>query len=482
MSAAGGCLLWFRHDLRLADNKALLAAVERGGPVIPVLIWSPEEEGRWAPGAASRWWLHQSLARLDASLRQHGSRLIVRRGPTLESIRDLLNDSGATAVYWNRRYEPALMSRDTALKTALRHDGLIAESFNSGLLFEPWTVRTQKGQPYRVFTSFWKACQGHPEPALPEGAPAHIRAPRHWPATLNLTDLGLEPTRDWAGGLRAELVPGRGGATERLNRFLNEALSDYPTGRHHPDRQGTSRLSPHLHFGEISVRQIWWALRGHHRGGAMGQCDQALSVYSSELGWREFAHHLLFHHQHTTDQPLRPEFAAFPWRPDRMKLRAWQSGRTGYPVVDAGMRELWHTGWMHNRVRMVVGSFLVKDLLVPWREGAAWFWDTLVDADLANNTLGWQWTAGCGADAAPFFRIFNPVAQGERFDPKGDYVGHWIPELSKLSADWIHKPWLAPPRVLADAGIELGSTYPQPIVDHREARTRALEAFRATQR
>jgi deoxyribodipyrimidine photo-lyase len=480
MSDAGGSLLWFRQDLRLADNPALLAAVRRGGPVIPVFIWSPEDEGRWQPGAASRWWLHQSLAQLDVSLRQRGSRLIIRRGPTLEAFRELLDQSGATAVYWNRRYEPALISRDTSVKTALRHDGLITESSNGALLFEPWTVQTQKGQPYQVFSSFWKACLGQPEPAPPEDAPSHIDTPRHWPATLKLTDLGLEPTIDWAGGLRASWCPGEAGAFAQLKRFLEEALSAYPTGRDRPDRLGTSRLSPHLHFGEVSARQIWFAVREQRAARGTHRCARAIHSYSRELGWREFAHHLLFHFQHAPEQPLRKEFASFPWKPDPENLRAWQRGQTGYPIVDAGMRELWHTGWMHNRVRMVVASFLVKDLLIPWQEGAAWFWDTLVDADLANNTLGWQWTAGCGADAAPYFRIFNPVTQGEKFDPEGDYVRHWVPELSKLPNEWVHRPWEAPPGILADVGIRLGSTYPQPIVHHREARSRSLEAFQRT--
>jgi deoxyribodipyrimidine photo-lyase len=482
MSDADGSVLWFRQDLRLADNPALLAAVRHGGPVIPVFIWSPEEEGRWQPGAASRWWLQQSLAQLDASLRQRSSRLIIRRGPTLEAIREVLHQSGATAVYWNRRYEPTVIDRDSKVKAALRQDGLIAESFEGGLLFEPWTVRSQKAEPYQVFSAFWKACLGRPEPTPPEDPPSDIAIPRHWPATLKLTELDLEPTINWTDGLAACWCPGEAGASKQLDRFLEEALSEYPTGRDRPDRLGTSRLSPHLHFGEVSARQIWLEVRGQRLGRGTRPCARAIHSYSRELGWREFAHHLLFHFPHTPEQPLRKEFAAFPWKPDRESLRAWQRGRTGYPIVDAGMRELWHTGWMHNRVRMVVASFLVKDLLIPWQEGAAWFWDTLVDADLGNNTLGWQWTAGCGADAAPYFRVFNPVSQGEKFDPNGSYVRHWIPELSNLRSEWVHKPWEAPPGVLADAGIELGSTYPQPIVDHREARSRALEALQRTKK
>jgi deoxyribodipyrimidine photo-lyase len=459
-------------DLRLEDNAALLATVRPGGPVIPVFIWSPEEEGRWQPGAASRWWLHQSLTQLGASLRERGSRLIIRRGPTLATIRELLKETGATAVYWNRRYEPAVIDRDRRVKAALHHDGRLTESFNSSLLFEPWTVRTQQGQPYQVFSAFWKACLAHREPEATEPAPLEINRPRRWPATVPLRELDLEPAIDWADGLRLGWRPGEAGAIEELDRFLDEGLSEYSTGRDHPDRVGTSRLSPHLHFGEIGPRQVWSAVRGGRHGRSeAGQC------YLRELGWREFAHHLLFHFPHTPEQPLRKDFAAFPWEPDRENLHAWQRGRTGYSIVDAGMRELWHTGWMHNRVRMIVASFLVKDLLIPWQEGAGWFWDTLVDADLANNTLGWQWTAGCGAGAAPYFRIFNPVSQGETFDPDGAYVRQWIPELQELPNNWIHKPWETPAHVLTDAGIELGSTYPRPIVDHRLACARALEAL-----
>ncbi len=435
-------LLWFRHDLRVTDNPALLAALGKGGPVIPIYIWSPAEEGQWQPGAASRWWLHQSLSQLDASLRERGSRLIVRRGPTLETLRELLVESGAVAVYWNRRYEPAVIDRDRRVKAALHQDGRSAESFNSSLLFEPWTVETQQGQPYQVFSPYWKACLARPDPGTSERAPDDIRRPHRWPETLALRELGLEPTIDWAGGLRSSWRPGEDGATEELKRFLDEGLSEYTTGRDRPDRLGTSRLSPHLHFGEIGPRQVWSAVRGGRHGPS-----EAGLCYLRELGWREFAHHLLFNFPHTPEQPLRNGFAAFPWTPDRANLLAWQRGRTGYPIVDAGMRELWHTGWMHNRVRMLAASFLVKDLLIPWQQGAAWFWDTLVDADLANNTLGWQWTAGCGADAAPYFRIFNPVSQGEKFDPSGEYVRRWVPELGKV-AERVDSPTLGSARQL----------------------------------
>ncbi len=466
-------LLWFRLDLRLTDNPALEAAIRQGGPVIPVFIWSPEEEGPWEPGAASRWWLHHSLTQLEESLRELGSRLVVRRGPTIETIRELIEESGATSVLWNRRYEPACIDRDRRVLAALHHDGRFAESFNGSLLFEPPNVLTRQGAPYQVFSPFWKACLAQPGPPSPKPVPENINSPRCWPTTLRLRELDLEPTKNWADGFCSRWRPGEAGAWEAFHRFLDEVLSQYATERDRPDRVGTSRISPHLHFGEINIRQIWSTVRARLGDDALGggQC------YLRELGWREFAHHLLFHFSHTTRQPLRQDFAAFPWAHAPENLRAWQRGLTGYPIVDAGMRELWHTGWVHNRVRMIVASFLVKDLLIDWQEGAAWFWDTLVDADLANNTLGWQWTAGCGADAAPYFRIFNPVRQGETFDPNGDYVRRWVPELGQVSSEWIHRPWEAPPSLLANAGVELGTTYPRPIVDHREARARAMEAL-----
>ena len=459
-------LVWFRSDLRLSDNPAVTAAAERGAPVIPVFLWSPEEEGQWTPGAASRWWLHQSLQSLDARLRQRGSQLIVRRGPTLNVLRELTARSRADAVFWNRRYEPALISRDATIQDALRASGIAVYTFNGALLFEPGKLRNAAGNPYQVFTAFWRACLKSGEPTAPLAVPSQIPAPKRWPASLPISALNLEPEIDWTGGLRSAWTAGEQGAQRALRRILKDGLRDYATKRDRPGVSGTSRLSPHLHFGEIGPRQIWDAMRSGVAG-----------PYLRQLGWREFAHHLLVHFPQTPDQALRPEYSHFPWRDDAKMLRAWQQGRTGYPIVDAGMRELWTTGWMHNRVRMIVASFLVKDLLIPWQRGAEWFWDTLVDADLANNTLGWQWTAGCGADAAPFFRVFNPVGQGERFDPNGDYVRRWIPELAKLPARWIHRPSQAPAAIVREAGIVLGKTYPKPIVDHAVARDRALRAF-----
>ena len=473
MSSAAS-LVWFRLDLRLEDNPALLAALARGGPVVPVYIWAPEEEGRWAPGGASRWWLHHSLESLRASLRERGAQLIIRRGPSLQALRELLAETGADAVYWNRRYEPAVIARDKEIKVALRDEGGQAESFNAALLHEPWTVTNRGGKPYGVFAPFWRAYGALPPPPPPEPLPAAVPAPGHWPDSLPLTDLELEPKIDWAAGMRETWRPGEPGSLSRLDRFVTEALTGYAGGRDRPGQRATSTLSPHLHWGELGPRQVWHAVSGRMRG-------EDAEAYLRELGWRDFAYHLLYHHPHFPEQPLDPKFAAFPFRDDPRELRAWQRGRTGYPIVDAGMRQLWRLGWMHNRVRMVTASFLVKDLLMPWQRGEEWFWDTLVDADLASNTTNWQWVAGSGADPAPFFRIFNPVTQGEKFDPEGEYIRSWVPELARLPDRYIQKPWEAPPDVLSAAGVVLGQTYPHTIVEHATARKRALDAFATIQ-
>jgi deoxyribodipyrimidine photo-lyase len=433
--AAGTSLVWFRQDLRLADNAALAAAIERGGPIVPVYIWAPEEEGAWPPGAASKWWLAQSLRALGEELERRGSRLLVVRGPSAETLARLAVETGANAVFWNRRYEPAAIARDRSVKASLRDRGLTAENFNANLLFEPWTVANRAGKPFRVFTPFWRTVIARPIPPLAPDVPRRLRAPENWPPSLAPAELPLAPAIDWARGLRETWQPGETGAMRQLQRFAGEA-AEYENNRDIPGRAGTSRLSPHLHFGEIGPRQIW-----------RSACES--QPFLRQLIWREFAYHLLFHFPESADTALRPEFAEFPWRPAPKLFRVWSRGRTGYPLVDAGMRELWHTGWMHNRVRMVTASFLVKHLLIGWREGAAWFWDTLVDADLANNTLGWQWVAGCGADAAPYFRIFNPALQAAKFDPDGAYVRRWAPDSSSVA----------------------------PIVDHNEARRRALAAL-----
>ncbi|HXK05327.1 MAG TPA: deoxyribodipyrimidine photo-lyase [Verrucomicrobiae bacterium] len=436
--SAKPALVWFRLDLRLADNDALHKALSSHPAVIPVFVWAPEEEAPWAPGAASRWWLHYSLIALEEKLAKRGSTLILRRGPTEEAIRSLAAETGAEAIYWNRRYEPAVIARDAEIKRRLNESGLAAESLPGNLLWEPWNLRNSSGKPFQVFTAFWRACQAMPAPPSPGPAPDKLAPPARWPSTLQVSDLDLLPEIDWAAGLRETWQPGEKAAAAQLNAFLEAKVAAYPADRDRPDHRGTSRLSPHLHFGEISARQVWHYAR---------RKSDASEPFLRQIAWREFAHHLLFHFPHTPKEPLRPEFRAFPWQFNAANLKAWTRGKTGYPLVDAGMRELWRTGWMHNRVRMVAASFLVKHLLIPWQEGAAWFWDTLVDADLANNTMGWQWVAGCGADAAPYFRIFNPALQAGKFDPQGEYIRRWAPESQP------------------------------PIVGHTAARARALAAL-----
>ena len=442
-------VLWLRRDLRLTDNPALTLALADAKHLIPLYIHAPEEEAPWQPGAASRWWLHHSLAALDAQLRRHGSRLIIAHGPSLKTLQQLLSATGATHLYWNRLYEPALIARDQQIKRTLREAGIQCTSTNAALLVEPWTVQTNSGTPFRVFTPYWRAAQRQlVTMPTPTAAPSQLPPV---PATLDslpLESLKLLPKIDWAGGLAATWSPGEAGALAQLDQFIHSAARDYAQQRDFPAKAGTSRLSPFLHFGEIGPRQILHAL---------DQAGIAAEAYERELGWREFNHQLLYHFPQTTDAPLNPRFAQFPWREcaaDDPQLQAWQQGRTGFALVDAGMRELWHSGWMHNRVRMLVASFLTKHLRLPWTVGARWFWDTLVDADLANNSQGWQWTAGCGADAAPYFRIFNPVRQIERFDPQWQYIHHWCPE------------W------------RTDGTPPPPIVDLAAAREEALAAYR----
>ena len=477
-------LVWFRQDLRLWDNPAFLAAVARGGPIIPVFILDDGGEGKWAAGGAARWWLHHSLAALDASLRQRGSRLVLACGDSASILRTLARATGAQAVRWNRRYEPAIIARDAQIGRELAAAGLSVESFNGALLREPDEIRNRQDRPFKVFTAYWRHCLALPVPPPAKGAPKILAGPAQWPDSLPLEELRLLPRTGWAAEFGKHWQPGEAGAGRRLHRFVRGALKDYAAMRNRPDRDGTSGLSPHLHWGEIGPRQVWAAVRAVGKSAGVFPPHHSAGVFLSEIGWREFAYHVLFHFPSSPELPMRPEFERFPWAadPQGSARRAWERGQTGYPIVDAGMRQLWHTGGMHNRVRMIVASFLVKHLRLPWTAGARWFWDTLVDADLASNTLGWQWSAGCGVDAAPYFRIFAPVLQGKKFDPAGEYVRRWVPELASLPAPWIHEPWNAPADLLHAAGVQLGTRYPRPVVEHKAARNEALAAFRQLRR
>mgnify|MGYP001162201634 FL=1 len=459
MSTGFTTIVWFRFDLRISDNAALYAA-SQNGPVIPLFIWSPSEED-FAPGAASKWWLHSSLTKLEKSLDRIGGKLILKTGTALEVLKSVLQQTGAQAVFWNRRYEPIICKRDKLISTELNKAGTEVKTFKANLLSEPDEIENKTGRPFKVFTPFWKECLKRLNPPAPLETPKQISRPTGSIKTQRLSELNLEPVPDWAEGMRNNWNPGETGAFQNLKLFIRNASRDYSEARNFPDRSGTSRLSPHLRFGEISPKQIWHSIKDS------GEPKWKESHFLSELGWREFGYHLLHHFPHTVEEALRPAFNRFPWADNPKHLRAWQLGQTGYPFVDAGMRELWTTGWMHNRVRMVVASFLVKHLLIHWRHGADWFWDTLVDADLASNTQGWQWTAGCGADAAPYFRIFNPTTQAKKFDPNGDYIRRWVPELRHLSAPEIFEP---------NTSVE-EHLYPKPIVNHSQARTRALKAF-----
>jgi deoxyribodipyrimidine photo-lyase len=462
-------IVWFRNDLRLADNPALIAGLGSGRAVVPLYVLDEETEGVRPPGAASRWWLHHSLNALDASLRALGSRLIVRRGPTERVVAEFVAETDAQAVYWNRVYDQGSRERDARLKQAFVARGMSAESLKANLLFEPWEVKTLGGEPFKVFTPFWRACRGLASPERPLPAPRNLPAPDVWPASDPIASLRLLPgAPDWSGGLGATWAPGEAAAAHRLETFLDGALASYREARELPAVEGTSRLSPHLAFGEISPRQVW-------RAASARGFSAATDKFLAELGWREFAYSLLFHFGDLAQRNFRPEFDAFPWSDEDDAVEAWRRGRTGYPIVDAGLRQLWATGWMHNRVRMIAASFLTKDLMIDWRVGERWFWDTLVDADPASNAAGWQWVTGSGADAAPYFRVFNPVLQGEKFDPTGDYVRRWVPELASLPSEIIHRPWTASRKLPTEI-------YPERIVDHAAARGRALDAFRNLKR
>ena len=474
-------VVWFRHDLRLADHPALTAACARGR-VVPLFVWSPEREEPWAPGGAHRWWLHGHLPSLDADLREKGSRLVLRAGDPLEQIRAVLRETGADAVYWNRRYAPNLTALSNPVADALAADGIEVKRFASALLHDPSAIRTGSGTPYRVFTPYWRKVRAtlQVDEPLPVPRMGTSKAPASWPDSASLDSLSLSDVQQdgvsWAGQMAERWERSEKGAHDRLDRFLDQSLLDYPEARDVPDRRDTSELSPYLHHGAVTPRQIWYRTGAWVQNGAM---REAADKFLSEVGWREFSYHVLIHHPETPTEPLKEKYAHLHWRADDDAFERWKRGQTGYPLVDAGMRQLWALGWMHNRLRLVTASFLTKDLLLPWQRGARYFWDTLVGGDLANNTMGWQWAAGSGADAQPFFRIFNPVGQSKKHDPSGAFIRAWVPEIAALPDRCVHAPWTAPPEVLGEAGVELGRTYPRPIVDHAEARDRALAALRA---
>lgn len=466
-------IVWMREDLRLEDNLALHYAAQLG-QIIPVFIY-PQEQDKSNLGGASKWWLHHSLVSLKSSFEKRAIKLIFRRGYAAQILLELASDIDADSVVWNRVYSPAGIAAGKDVIAALQKHNIEHHSFNSQLLTEPGKIFNKQGTPFKVFTPFWKSCLKQLSPEACVEVPSMISVDDS-PVSDDLDDWHLLPSKpDWSAGLKDSWCPGEAGAHERLNTFLQERINAYNGGRDFPAQENTSLLSPHLTFGEIGPRQIWHAV---HEGMAAGWITtEHGNKFLSEIGWREFARYLLVHFPELISEPFNKRFRAFPWQDNADLIKAWQLGQTGYPIVDAGMRELWHTGFMHNRVRMVVASFLTKHCVSHWHHGMAWFWDTLVDADIGNNTASWQWAAGCGADAAPYFRIFNPILQGEKFDKEGVYIKKWLPELANLPKRFINKPWEADPLTLQEAGLELGKDYPFPIVDHKEARERALSSY-----
>ena len=468
-TAMSVAIVWFRSDLRLDDNPALQSALDAGHTVVPLYIHAPQEEEPWQPGAASRAWLHRSLAALDAQLRGRGSALVLRQGSSEAVLDEVVARTGAEAVYWNRRYEPAVAARDGQIKQALRQRGVAVESHNGSLLFEPWELATQQGGPYKVFTPYWRQALSRLQLPVSWQAPAVIKTVEC--ESLTLDALALTPAVAWDSRFWEHWQPGEEGAQTALETFIEGALEGYVQQRDLPDRVGTSLLSPHLHFGEIAPWRVASALLAQRNA----RTDAHIDGFIRQLGWRDFSTYLMHHFPRSVEENLNPRFKRFAWaNPSTQDMQAWQHGRTGVPIVDAGMRQLWATGFMHNRVRMIVASYLCKHMRVHWRHGARWFWDTLVDADLANNTLGWQWVAGTGADAAPYFRIFNPVTQAQKFDPQARYITRWVPELAVLPVKHRFAPWQAP-ELMAQHQVD----YPlQPLVDLNQGREAALAAYR----
>jgi deoxyribodipyrimidine photo-lyase len=468
-------IIWFRRDLRLSDNPALHAAVNAAGAQV-VCLYIYETDSTLRPhGGASKWWLDKSLRSLANDIESCGGQLILRAGDAGEILNQVAARTGARSIFWNRRYDQAGREIDAAIKSDLNSQGLTVASFNGSVLSEPWTQTTGAGSYYKVYSPYWRAVQANY--TCPPALAPPTKLARFDLTSDRLSDWALHPEHpDWSTGFAPGWTPGEAGARTRLEAFLDGPVNTYGDDRNRPDIEtGTSRLSPHLAFGEISPAQIWRATQSAIDAGAVDEKNGR--KFLSEVAWRDFSYVLLFHNPDLAQANYKPDFDLMPWQQDAALLKAWQSGQTGYPIVDAGMRQLWHTGWMHNRVRMIVASFLTKHLLIHWRRGEDWFWDTLVDADPASNSASWQWTAGSGADAAPYFRIFNPITQGEKFDESGDYVRKWCPELARLPRKYLYQPWEAGPLILREAGITLGETYPEPIVDHKFGRERALAAY-----
>lgn len=463
-------LVWLQSDLRLDDNPALFEATKSKRPVIPIFILDENLNQKWKPGGASRWWLHYALEDFNLELEGLGSKILLFKGEAPKVLKQLVTETNAAGIYFHRRYTKPEREQDEEVRNLFSE--IEVKDFSGNLLYEPPLIKTQQGKPYQVYTPFWNACLNTGQPAKPLSSPKSLSPPLRWPKSLDLNALQLLSKISWDQGIKDFWEPKISGARSLFKTFRDSKFDHYKISRDLPGKDGTSKFSPYLHFGQLSIRRLWKELYSRP-----SKNNDSKTQYLKELVWREFAYHLIFHFPHTDLLALREDFRKFPWIVDAKSLRAWQKGETGYPLVDAGMRQLWNTGWMHNRVRMLVASFLVKHLLIRWQDGAIWFWDTLVDADLASNTLGWQWSAGCGADAAPYFRIFNPITQSQKFDETGDYLRRWVPELAKLDNKWIHEPWNAPEGVLTKAGVVLGKTYPKPIVDHKMARERALKAF-----
>ena len=468
---ANTVIMWFRQDLRLSDNPALLNAIQQGR-VLPVFIL--DEGNDWSIGGASRWWLHHSLLALNESLQGN---LWILRGDAAELLPQLAREHSASYAFWNRCYEPSIIRRDSLIKEQLTADGITATSSNGSLIWEPWENLKQDGTPYKIFTPFYKYAIANNPPAAPSpAANANFDTVKCLQGKNRIDDLNLLPEINWYEQIASQWQPGELGARQRLQNFTENGLYDYRDGRDYPAKRSVSMLSPHLHFGEISPREAASVVK---QVGDIDSNEEQAAHFIRELAWREFSYYTLYHFPHICQQNMKSQFDRFPWVKDQKSLCLWQQGQTGFPLVDAGMRELWQTGTMHNRVRMIVGSFLVKNLMIHWLEGARWFWDCLLDADLANNSCSWQWVAGSGADAAPYFRIFNPVTQSTKFDPEGSYIRKYVPELNGLSNKAIHDPSSAAASELEKAGVILGEHYPRAIVDLKESRVRALDAYKA---